>query len=183
MFVRTERMFLRPAWPEDLDDLVQILEDEDIRRNIGVAPLPRSAPELRAYLERPRDPRLPSFFMYLRSAEGPQLVGSIGLAGNDDEVELGYWVAPRFRGRGYATEAVRAVLTQARSLGHRRVYANHFADSGASARVLESAGFCDTGQIRSRYSAGRGTEASVRVYVAELENGASPRLEASAEVA
>lgn len=183
MFIRTERMFLRPVWPEDLDDLVQMLEDEDIQRNIGVVPLPRSAPEVKAYLERPRDPRLPHFFMYLRSAEGPQLVGSIGLAGDDDEVELGYWVAPRFRGHGYATEAVRAVLKHARSLGHRRVYANHFADSGASARVLENAGFRDTGRIRSRYSDWRGAEASVRVYVAELEGRANPGIEVSAEMA
>ena len=183
MFVRTERMFLRPAWPEDLDDLVQMLGDEDIRRNVGVVQLPRSAQEVRAYLERPRDPRLPHFFMYLRSADGPQLVGSIGLGGDGDEAELGYWVAPRFRGRGYAAEAVRAVLKYARSLGHRRVYANHFADSDASARVLESAGFQDTGRIRSRYSDGRCMEAKVKIYVAELKNGASPRLEASAEIA
>lgn len=181
MFVRTERLFLRPGWPEDLEDLLDALEDEEVQRNVVLtATLPRSACDLREYLERPRDPLLPHFFIYLRSANGPTLVGSIGFGRHDDgEVEIGYWIAPRYRGRGYAAEAVRAVLRQASSLGHRRIYANHFADNGITVQVLESAGFQDTGQVRLRYSPLRGGEAKARVYVAELERRTSPRIEAA----
>lgn len=180
MFVRTERLFLRPAWPEDLGELLEALEDEEVQRNLVLmTALPWSERELREYLERPRDPLLPHFFIYLRSANGPALVGSIGFGRHDDEVEVGYWIAPRFRGRGYAAEAVRAVLKQARALGHRRVFANHFADNGITVQVLESAGFHDTGQVRSRYSPGRGAETRARVYVAELERRSSPRIEAA----
>lgn len=169
MFVRTERLFLRPAWPEDLDDLVRILGEEDIQRNVGVAPLPRETEAIRAYLDRPRDPRLPHFFMYLRAPGGPQLVGGIGLGRYDGEdVEVGYWLAAAHRGRGFAGEALRAVLNQARSLGYPRVIASHFADSMATHRVLEAAGFRDTGEVRSRYSAGRAMEYAARIYVADL---------------
>lgn len=179
MFVRTERLFLRPGWPEDLEDLLEALEDEDVQRNLVLTTtVPRSAHDLREYLERPRDPLLPHFFIYLRSADGPVLVGGIGFGRHDDgEVEIGYWIAPRFRGRGYAAEAVRAVLNQARTLGHRRVYANHFADNDVNVQVLESAGFHDTGEVRSRFSPWRGVEAKARVYVAELERRTSPQME------
>jgi RimJ/RimL family protein N-acetyltransferase len=179
MFVRTERLFLRPAWPEDLDDLVAALGEEDIQRNVGVAPLPRTAQDVRAYLDRPRDPRLPHFFMYLRAPGGPQLVGGIGLGQYDEDVEVGYWIASRHRGRGFAGEALRAVVGQARILGHKRIVASHFADSPGTHQVLESAGFRDTGQVRSRYSAGRAMEYAVRVYVADLERRASPRIDTS----
>ncbi|MFS0848467.1 GNAT family N-acetyltransferase [Novosphingobium panipatense] len=170
MFVRTERLFLRPAWPEDLDDLVEILAEEDIQRNLGVTQLPRTADELRVYLNRPRDLHLPHFFMYLRSPTGAELVGGIGLGRSDDNVEVGYWIAPRYRGRGFASEALRAVINQARTLGHRRIVACHFADSWRTGDVLESAGFRDTGELRPRPSASRGLDTPVRVYVADLSS-------------
>ncbi|CDO37340.1 MULTISPECIES: GNAT family N-acetyltransferase [Novosphingobium] len=177
MFVRTERLFLRPGWPEDLEDLLEVFEDDDVQQDAFVAPLPRTAGEVREFLERPRDPRLPHFVMYLRSAKGAELVGGIGFAREGDRIEMGYWIVPRFRGRGYAAEAVRAVLNQARTLGYRKVYANHFVDSSAPAKALESAGFHDTGRVHSRYSAGLGMETTARIYVAELERRTSPRIE------
>lgn len=176
MFVRTERLFLRPAWPEDFDDLVEALADDDVQRNVGVSNLPRTAEDLRIYLDRPRDPRLPHFFMYLRAPGGAQLVGSIGLGRHDeDDVEVGYWISAKHRGRGFAGEALRAVVRQARSLGYSRVVASHFADSRGTQDVLESAGFHDTGEVRSRYSASRAMEHTVRVYVADLDERARPR--------
>ncbi|MFC0205566.1 GNAT family N-acetyltransferase [Novosphingobium soli] len=181
MFVRTERLFLRPAWPEDLDDLVEALSDEDIQRNVGVAPLPRNVAQVRAYLDRPRDPRLPHFFMYLRAPGGPQLVGGIGLGRYDGEVEVGYWIAARHRGLGYAGEALRAVVGQARLLGYPRLIASHFADSPATHRVLEGAGFRDTGELRPRYSVTRAREYAARIYVADLERRASPRFDTAVD--
>ncbi|WP_159976876.1 MULTISPECIES: GNAT family N-acetyltransferase [unclassified Novosphingobium] len=179
MFVRTERLFLRPAWPEDLEDLVEAFQEEDIQRNVGVAPLPSTIEELRAFIERPRDPRLPHFFMYLRAPGGPQLVGGIGLGRHEGEVEVGYWIVPAQRGRGFAGEALRAVIAQARALGYDRVVASHFADSQGTRSVLESAGFRDTGQVRSRYSAGRAMEYAVHIYAADLQQRASPGMDMS----
>ncbi|WP_313434118.1 GNAT family N-acetyltransferase [Novosphingobium sp.] len=169
MFVRTERLFLRPGWPEDVDELVDAISDEAVQRNLGVGELPRSTHAMRDYLTRPRDPRLPHFFMYLRTPGGPKLVGGIGLGRIEDDVELGYWIAPSHRGRGFAREAVRAVLAQARTLGHRRVVASHFADNPATRNVLEETGFADSGTERERFSQGRGMPVRARIYVANLE--------------
>lgn len=182
MFIRTERLFLRPAWPEDLEDLVEALSDEDIRRTVGVATLPHTELAVRTYIDRPRDVLLPHFFMYLRAPDGPHLVGGIGMGSHEGEVEVGYWIAAAHRGRGFAREALLAVLDQARTLGHRRIVASHFVDSPATHRVLESAGFSDTGEIRSRYSESRGTHYDARVYVVELERRASPRFDTCEDV-
>lgn len=168
MFIRTQRLFLRPGWPEDLDELLEVLSDDSVVRSIGVSPLPRSVPELRNYLSRPREPSLPHFFINLRDDDGARLIGGVGLARSGPDVELGYWLAPSHRGRGYATEAVSAVLEQAPMLGHAQIVAAHFADNAASARVLEQAGFKPTGETRLRHSAGRGGEAPARIYMADL---------------
>lgn len=169
MFIRTERLFLRPGWPEDMDELLEVLHDDAVTRNLAVVPLPADLDEARNYLAQPRETLLPHFFIYLRTSTGSRLVGGIGLGRNGRDVELGYWIAHAHRGRGYAGEAVRAVLNQARALGHRRIIASHFADNAASARVLESVGFVDTGAIHCRYSAGRQCEAPARIFVADLD--------------
>jgi len=168
MFVRTERLLLRPSWPEDLDELLALLSEEDIARNLGVSAMPRSREELQALLVRPRSPRLPHFFINLRENHSIKLVGGIGLGQPEDDVELGYWIAPQYRGRGFAEEAARAVLTHAKAIGHRTILACHFADSPASGAVLEKAGFVRTGETRDRFSAERGEVAPANVYVADL---------------
>jgi RimJ/RimL family protein N-acetyltransferase len=168
MFIRTERLFLRPAWPEDLDELLEVLGDDSIVRTIGVAALPRTTAELREHLARPREGLLPHFFVNLREEDGAKLIGSVGLVRSGDDIELGYWIARRHRGHGYAAEAVSAVLAEARMLGHRQVVATHFADNAASACVLERVGFKPTQEIRSRFRSGRADEAPARLYVAVL---------------
>lgn len=73
------------------------------------------------------------------------VVGSVGFKGRPDRegtVEIGYEVAPAHRGRGYATEAVEALLRWA--FAHptvRRVAAECAPDNAASIRVLEKTGF------------------------------------------
>lgn len=182
MFIRTERLFLRPGWPEDIDDLLEAFRDEALQLNAPLlSPLPRTREEAREYLSQPRDRHMPKFFMYLRGAYGARLVGFISLEPCDGDVELHYWIATAFRGRGYALEAVRAVVEQARTLGHYRLVAKHFVDNVASIRVLEAAGFEDTGSECLRYSAGRGGEALARLYVANLERRSAPRIESSGE--
>lgn len=56
--------------------------------------------------------------------------------------DLGYAIRPEFWNRGFATEAVRAVLAEARdSLGLREMWATVDPANGASRRVMEKLGF------------------------------------------
>ena len=172
MFIRSERLFLRPGWPEDTEELLTLISDEAVVRNLATAPWPYTARDASDFIARQRDKLLPHFFVTLPTRAGARLIGSIGLGRDGDEVELGYWIARGHWGQGYATEAARAVLNLARALGHRRIIATHFADNAASGRVLEKAGFRSTGAIRQRYSAGRGGEAPALTYALDI---ASPQ--------
>ncbi|MDK2889682.1 MAG: hypothetical protein PWR21_314 [Methanoculleus sp.] len=63
--------------------------------------------------------------------------------------ELGFWVAKHCWGRGYATEAVRAVIEYGFSvLGLHRVHAMHFSRNPASGRVMEKCGMIREGRFR-----------------------------------
>lgn len=152
MFIRTERLFLRPAWPEDWQELHHAIADERVIRNLARAPWPYTPADAQAFAARPQDRRYPHFLITL---PGSRVIGGIWLHETDGGAELGYWLTPEVWGRGYATEAASAVLRLARTLGHRIVVAKALIDNPASGRVLEKVGLRRTERICDVYSLGR----------------------------
>jgi RimJ/RimL family protein N-acetyltransferase len=157
MFARTERLLLRPGWPEDAAALTAAIADEGIVRNLARAPWPYAEDDARTFLAGWADAPLPRFLMVQRTAAQPRLIGAIGMDVTEDgETELGYWIARPFWGLGYATEAGRHMIDLARSLGIPRLVAGHFTDNPASGRVLRKIGFRPTGRVAERASKARG---------------------------
>jgi RimJ/RimL family protein N-acetyltransferase len=164
MFARTERLLLRPGWAEDAPALAAAIADEMIVRNLATAPWPYRLRDAEAFLAQPRDPVLPSFLIFERTDGAPRLVGSCGLGRRPSgAVELGYWIARPFWGRGYASEAGLALIDISKALGIAQLEGSHFLDNPASARVLEKLGFKPVGITAPRLSCARGTEAQARM--------------------
>jgi RimJ/RimL family protein N-acetyltransferase len=169
MFTRTERLLLRPGWAEDAPALAAAIGDERIVRNLATAPWPYRLRDAEAFLAQPRDPVLPSFLIFERTEGEPSLVGSCGLGRRPSgAVELGYWIARRHWGRGFATEASTALVEIAAALRLPRLQASHFLDNPASGRVLEKLGFEPVGITAPRLSCARGTEVAARLFRLEL---------------
>jgi ribosomal-protein-alanine N-acetyltransferase len=79
--------------------------------------------------------------------------GAIGLHLKKDvrrrSAEIGYWLGEDFRGRGIATEALRAVTGHAFACFDLvRLYAGVFEGNHASMRVLEKAGYTREARLR-----------------------------------
>ena len=174
MFARTERLLLRPGWSQDAPALFEAIADERIVRNLATAPWPYRPEHAEAWLATERPVSEPSLLVFLRGAGAPELIGAVGFGRRPTgETEFGYWITRRHWGRGYATEAGRALLAAARhGLGVKRLDAGHFLDNPASGRVLEKLGFRPTGAIAPRFSAGRGEMAPCRLFELELEQEA-----------
>jgi len=149
MFIRSERLFLRPGWPEEWEELLALVDDEQVVRNLARAPWPYTAEDARAFARMAssgteRDRLLPNFFITLPGADGQRLVGSVGLNRDGEDTELGYWIGRPFWGRGVATEAVRAFLSEHEP--RRPLYGHVAKHNGASMRVLEKCGFKYVGE-------------------------------------
>ena len=178
MFTRTERLLLRPGWAEDAPALAAAIADERIVRNLATAPWPYRLRDAEAYLAQPRHPLLPSFLIFERTDGEPRLIGSCGLGRRPSgTVELGYWVARSFWGRGFATEASSALVEIARALRLPRLQASHFIDNPASGRVLEKLGFQPLGITAPRMSCARGTEARARMFALEISGKCAAKLD------
>ena len=170
MFVRTERLLLRPGWSQDAPALFRAIGDERIVRNLATAPWPYRPEDAEAWLATERGPCEPSLLVFRRTDSAPELIGAVGFGRKPGgEIDFGYWIGRYHWGRGYATEAGRAVLKAARhSLRLKRLHAGHFLDNPASGRVLAKLGFRPTGRIVPHYSAGRGEAAPCRLFELDL---------------
>lgn len=88
------------------------------------------------------------------SRESGELVGCMGMGIRKQfgHAEIGYWVGVPFWGRGYATEAGKAIVEFGfETLGLHRIYASHLAGNEASGRVQEKIGMKYEGCLREHY--------------------------------
>ncbi len=138
--VRTVRLRIHPLSDEEMARMVEEEADEGLKQAYG---------EMWAGCRANPGRRLWHAVWAMDGVRGER-VGNLSFKGVSAEgvAELGYGVEKRHRGKGYATEAVKAMVEWA--FGHseiRVVEAETEAGNGASRRVLEKCGFVATGEI------------------------------------
>jgi RimJ/RimL family protein N-acetyltransferase len=154
--LETPRLRLRPHRADDLDALHAIWSEPDVYRYIGGEPATRQDVWMRLLRYGGMWPMLGYGFWAVEDKASGALVGDLGYADFQREItpsldgmlELGWVLAPSVHGRGYASEALAAVLGWGdRYLGAHRAACIISPENAASIRVAEKAGFlpwCDT---------------------------------------
>ncbi|MEV4256704.1 GNAT family N-acetyltransferase [Spirillospora sp. NPDC049652] len=145
--IRTERLDLRPFRDEDLEALYVYQSLPEVARFLYWEP--RSLEESRSFLrekkaaagwEREGD----WLALAVEWRERGEVIGEVNLqwsSRRDRTGEIGYIFNPAYHGKGFATEAARAVLRLAfEDAGLHRVVGRLDARNDASARVLERLG-------------------------------------------
>ena len=164
--IATERLVVRPPQPGDAPAIAAYAGDLAVSRMLSPVPHPYTREDADAFVARCADP--PAGERVLAVSDGEGFAGLIGVQREAGErlTEVGYWYGRPHWGRGYATEALRAVLARAApAWGVRALVSGHFVDNPASGRVLEKAGFLYTGDRRLRLSLARGEEVETRMMV------------------
>lgn len=164
--IETERLRLRSPRKADAARLAVLANDVDIARMLATMPHPYTLTDAEAFLARVGEGDRAHHAEFAVEAAG-ELAGMLGFhPAADGRCALGYWIGRSFRGRGFATEAVRAALDWAvRDWGRRFVMARHFSDNPASGEVLCKAGFLYTGEVVLGRSQARRNPAPLRTMV------------------
>lgn len=148
--IETERLTLRPFMESDADDLFRCCRNPNIGNNAGWKP--------HESLEESRE-ILHSVFMSQKDIwaiilkESGQLIGSIGIIAdpkreNPQARMLGYWLDEAHWGKGYMTEAVKAVLDYGfDTLKLSLITANCYPHNERSQQVLKRLGFEHEGTL------------------------------------
>jgi RimJ/RimL family protein N-acetyltransferase len=149
----TKRLVLRPFRMEDAPEVQRLAGAREVAATTATIPHPYEDGMAEAWIASHRETAESGedvvFAITLR--EGGALVGAIGMRvkPRHERAELGYWVGVPYWGKGYATEASRAMLDHGfGALGLRRIYAHHFVSNAASGRVLLKIGMKLEGRLR-----------------------------------
>lgn len=154
MRIETERLVLREFV---VDDWQSVLAYQREPRYLRYYPWEgRTDNEVRQFVQtfvdwQAEEPRRRWQLAVMLRPDGP-VIGNVGLrrkVENDFEADIGYELAPQHWGKGYATEAVRALLRFGfDEMGLRRVSSWCIANNVSSARVLEKLGMRQEGRLR-----------------------------------
>lgn len=163
--LETERLLLRPFQAEDADIVQGYVSLWEVARMTTRVPHPYPEGAAAAWIaghQRQRESGEEHTFCVTLMGGAPLISGNagkerdsgpIGAAGlrrlDKGNLEIGYWIAPDYWGRGLATEAARALVVYGfEKLGAEALNSGHFVDNPASGRVLEKAGFRANGIAR-----------------------------------
>ena len=147
--LRTERLVLRPYTLEDAPAVQRLAGAYEVALNTLAIPHPYPDGLAEQWIST-HQAELDEGRGVTFAIDDGRLVGSIGLIHKADAIgEIGYWIGVPFWGRGYASEAARAVVRYGfGELGLERVFAQHFTRNPASGRVLVNAGMRYEGTLR-----------------------------------
>ena len=138
--IKTSRLTLGVIRECDFESLTAIMKNEEVGKTYMVPDLPTREAEMKLFTRirelSERDDRY-VFGIFLDNV----LIGML----NDTEIngktiEVGYAIHPDYWGKGYATEALSAVIPHLFSAGFEEVIAGAFECNPASLRVMEKSG-------------------------------------------
>jgi len=134
--LETKRLALRAPQLEDAKTVAMLANDRRIAENTARIPHPYREADAESFFASANTPAGDAqFLITLRDGT---IMGACGLMLQDETPELGYWLGVPYWGKGYATEALHALIDYAfTDLGHAALQAGARVTNPASRRVLE----------------------------------------------
>jgi RimJ/RimL family protein N-acetyltransferase len=137
--LETERLVLRAPRHGDLKAIVDLLADRRIAENTARIPRPYGVDDAERFLAGVNRQDGEATFAIIR---GRDPIGVCSVEPREGAAEIGYWLGLPYWGRGFATEAARALIDHAfGTLRHDALQAGARVGNPASRRVLEKCGF------------------------------------------
>ena len=149
--MQTERILLRPWREDDAKALFKYASDPEVGPRAGWPPH-KSVEES---LEIIRTVFSTETMWAVEWKETGEAIGCVGylpasssnLQIDEDQCEVGYWIARPYLGKGICTEALQLVIDYCfNEKGFTVLWGDYFLDNPASGRVMEKCGFRDTGE-------------------------------------
>jgi RimJ/RimL family protein N-acetyltransferase len=155
MLIATKRLVLRRFRKADATTLADYRSDPEVARyQSWDAPFPPLRAETAVANFMASDPDRAGWFQYaVERAEDKVLIGDVAVHLHDNlkQAEIGFTLARAYQKKGYATEAVGAVLDRLfRVQGLHKVTGECDARNTASAGLMERLGFTREGHLRQQ---------------------------------
>ena len=140
----TARLILRAPRLGDAKAIMALANDRQIAENTARIPHPYKLSDAKDWIGGAN--KNPDEEQYVITLADGTLIGACGIDQPDGAPSIGYWLGQPFWRKGYATEAVRALIDHAfGDLEHEELQASARVTNPASRHVIEKCGFQWTG--------------------------------------
>lgn len=155
---------LREIRDTDIDRINEFCQDKEIQDLIYNMPRPYTRADAEYYVHHLVEP---GYTYAICEPDSDLLIGTIAINRSkvkDYEVSIGYWMAKKYRNKGYTTQAAKMILQKILTeMNVRRIYAIHNVCNEASGKVMKKIGMEFEGHLRS-YLYDRGEFKDVMMY-------------------
>jgi RimJ/RimL family protein N-acetyltransferase len=151
--IKTSRLLLRHLQLEDTEAVLSYRMDPEVARYQSWEP--QSIEEVSAFIRTQQAVKINTpgtwFQLAITRVDNGQVIGDLGLhfpEGDERQSEIGFTLAPAYQGQGYASEAVRAVLTYLfETLKKHRVFASADPRNLSSIKLMQRVGMRQEGHL------------------------------------
>ena len=153
--IETSRMILRPIAIEDCELVFNYRSDKET--NLYQSWIPDSIDEVQSFISKnPTQINIPDtwFQLVIITKQDNQVIGDIGLhfLNDNHQAEIGITLSKHSQNQGYATEALRSVLSYLFSdLKKHRIIASIDPNNISSMRLMNRLGFRNEAHFRESY--------------------------------
>ena len=132
MYIKTERLELKPLSDSDRDNMIELLTNSEIKKTYMLPDFENKEQAEKLFL-RLKDSWITEVDLLLG-----EVIGYANEVERDgDAIELGYMIHPNHHNKGYGTEMLKAMIEEMFERGFKEVLAGAFEENPASMRVME----------------------------------------------
>ena len=151
--LETKRLSLVFWKKTDANFLAEKLNNYNITKNMSYVPYPYTKDMAVDWLSRSEE-RLEKgdyVFKIVRKEDG-KIVGNVNLTLKNPfkSAEFGYWICEDCWGKGYATEALNALIDFGFNIGVHKIIGRHYKDNPASGKVMQKCGMVCEGEQKEQ---------------------------------
>jgi len=161
MNISTERLLLNSFSIEEAELVTKLAGDIRVVEMTATIPYPYEIPMAVNWIQGHQNEAIEknNYVFAIRLKDTNTLIGCISLGINlkHNRGAVGYWIGHDYWGKGYCTEALKAILRfgfENKKLN--RIFAEHKTFNVASGKVMEKAGMKHEGIMRDHYKQGDG---------------------------
>ncbi|BCB04219.1 GNAT family N-acetyltransferase [Bacillus sp. KH172YL63] len=149
----TERLYLRMFNESDACEVSRLCNNYNLYRSTLNLPYPYTEEDARYWIggheENFDQDRMYEFAV--TDKESGKLYGAVGISNKarDKNGEIAYWIGEEYWGKGYGTEAAKAVIQFVfKEKDYHRVYARYFGSNPASGAIMKKCGMEYEGTLK-----------------------------------
>lgn len=135
--LKTKRLVLRAIEDADQEKMIDLLTNDQIKQTYMIPDFKTNKEAVRLF-ERMQAVTQKEDTIDCGIYLNAELIGFLNtVLVEDEKIELGYVIHPKFQNKGYATETLQAVIRNLFQMGYKQVITGAFEENIASRRVME----------------------------------------------